>query len=34
MGTVKEKRETMINYVNLLIRKSMGGNNGIHKIKI
>ena len=29
---MKEKREIIIRYVNSVLRKKMGGNDGVHKI--
>jgi hypothetical protein len=29
---IKEKREIIIRYVNSVLRKKMGGNDGVHKI--
>jgi hypothetical protein len=32
--SVKEKREIIIRYVNSILRKKIGGNDGIHKIDL
>ena len=34
MMSIKEKREIIIRYVNSILRKNMGGNDGIHKTYI